>query len=534
MSSTMSQINTSHRRRARQPRSRKNKSITVDRLETAVPRSACDNQIVTILREDIESDRVVPQPESCQLEDLPEGSILTPVNDDGWNVLTRPPRDECYHRPERSRQLAFSPTPALPSVSLALDWLQLAHDPSMSDEDASPSFQYSRPGSNSVEEPSPSFSFYPLCFEAINDRLLSYYHSNMTAVPWTNPSTALNPLRSILPLIGAFMPLRNAVMALSAAHYPLELSTCLTYKSQALSTFSEAIQDATNDSILEHLLATLLVLFNLQSVESGYGQWRMHLRGACQLLMARFRTRDVQVVLRERALLHSIVLQISWYDTACALLSLQACEVPDCFVRPAVLLSMEKTLDPAIGGMADTVGCPESIYLVMRGIVNGDITSPAEVLRDCPSDICGLVGKATSPNHATDRYHCEQAWKYGLVVYLLTMRREHIGRASLMDFCTNLVKTYTHHLTCSSFQKQLLLPVVIAGAQVDDLEAREWFEAYCARHRSVVKFAAYEDGLRILKETWLLRDEQMAKGLVPTACWADVTAPHGESQYMLG
>lgn len=320
-------------------------------------------------------------------------------------------------------------------------------------------------------------------------------------------------------------------MALSAAHYPMELSLCLTYKSQALTTFSAAIQDATDDKILENLLATSLVLFNLHSVESGYGQWRVHLRGACQLLVARLGGHDVDTVLRQRPLLHSIVLQISWYDTACAMLSLQPCEIPDHFVRPAILSSMETGPD---GGMADTVGCPESIYLVMRGIVNGEITSAEEILSRTPLDLSALVGGAASSSHATDRYCCEQAWKYGLVVYLLTARRQHVEKSRLLSFCTELVRTYTGNLASSSFQKQLLLPLVITGAQVDDLDAREWFRAYCERHGSEVKFALYEDGLRIMEATWQLRDEQRAKGLVPSSCWADVTLGRQENQYMLG
>lgn len=440
-------------------------------------------------------------------------------------------RDACDAVLVPQEKQALSPIPGSPSFSLVMGWLQSNHDQSISDEeDILTSYCFSWPLSVGTGRSSPSLMSYKPRFETVHDRLLSHYCNNVIAIPWTNPASDLNPLRLLLPLIEDFPPLRNAVMALSATHYPMELSTCLTYKSQALSTFSEAIQNVTNDVILGHLLATLLVLFNLQSVESGFGQWRVHLRGAYQLLMARFRTEDVRLVLQQQPLLHSIVLQISWYDTAWAMMSLQACEVPDHFVRPAVLLSMENNR----GGMADTVGCSESIYLIMRGIINGDVTSVEEVLRSDPSNLSVLVGRAFSPSHAADRYFCEQAWKYGLVVYLVTKRREHVERAQFVKFCTNLVTTYTRSLSCSSFQKQVLLPMVVAGAQVDDMEIREYFREYCVRYRSEVKYALYEDGLHIMETTWALRDEQKAKGLVPTACWVDVTTHHPEKHYMLG
>lgn len=477
--------------------------------------------------EEIENSRVEGQPECAEWYEL------TPSTGEESRVIVHSsPGGGCAPRLGHSRRPVVLPsTPASPTLSLVLEWLESGCGVSASDENEPTSRAWNRPNDTEIDHPSPGWSINTPCFETINDKLLSHFCNDLMAVPWTRPATELNSLRSILPLIGAFVPLRNAVMALSAAHYPMELSTCLTYKSQALSTFSAAIQDATDYRTLEHLLATSLVLFNLHSVESAYGQWRVHLRGACQLLMARFRGRDVDLVLRQRPLLHSIVLQISWYDTACAMLSLQPCEIPDHFVRPAILLSMEKATD---GGMADTVGCPESIYLVMRGIINGDITSADEILSRTPSDLSTLIGKGVSASHATNRYYCEQAWKYGLVVYLLTTRRQHIEKVQLLSFCTELVKTYTGNLAASSFQKQLLLAIVITGAQVDDLEVREWFRAYCKRHQSEVKFAAYEDGLHIMAETWVLRDEQRAKGLVPTSCWADVTPCHQENQYMLG
>ena len=472
-------------------------------------------------------------PESySSVESPPDTPNLVPLIEEDCLMIARRSLPNAWDAQlVRAEKQIFSPISGSPSFSLVLEWLPTNHDESISDEgDILSSDCCSWPLSVGTGRASPSLMSYKPCFETVHDRLLSHYCNNVIAIPWTNPASDLNPLRLLLPLIGDFVPLRNAVMALSATHYPMELSTCLTYKSQALSTFSEAIQDANNDVILGHLLATLLVLFNLHSVESGFGQWRVHLRGACQLLMARFRTEDVRLVLRQQSLLHSIVLQISWYDTAWAMMSLQACEIPDHFVRPAVLLSMENNC----GGMADTVGCPESIYLIMRGIINGDITTVEEVFGSDPSSLSVLVSQEFSPSHATDRYCCEQAWKYGLVVYLVTKRREHVERAQFVEFCTNLVTIYTRNLSCSSFQKQLLLPVVIAGAQVDDIETRQCFREYCVRHRSEVKYALYEDGLNIMETTWTLRDEQKAKGLVPTACWADVTTHHPEKQYMLG
>lgn len=66
------------------------------------------------------------------------------------------------------------------------------------------------------------------------------------------------------------------------------------------------------------------------------------------------------------------------------------------------------------------------------------------------------------------------------------------------------------------------------------METRERFREYCFRHRAEVKYALFEDGLHIMEATWTLRDEQKAKDLMPTRCWADVTTHHPEKQYMFG
>ena len=483
---------------------------------------ACDRR-----SREIESNRGEPQSETHELY------VLTPSTEAETSVVVHSPGSggrNVGH--ERLMRRIMLPTRDSPSLNLVLEWLQSNSDVTRSPDEDSTWIPWSWSGEDRGNRTSPALTIYNLNLETTSERLLSYYCNDLTTVPWTNPAAELNSLRSILPLVTAFVPLRNAVMAFSAAHYPLELSRSLAYKSQALTTFSAAMEDATDDKVLENLLATSLVLFNLLSVESGYGQWRVHLRGACQLLVARFRGQDVATVLRQRPLLHSIVLQISWYDTACAMLSLQPCEIPDHFVRPAILWSMETGTG---GGMCDTVGCPESIYLVMRGIVNRDITSAEEILSKTPLDFSALVGgAAASSSDSIDRYCCEQAWKYGLVVYLLTSRRQHVDNYQLLGFCTELVRFYTGKLTSSSLQKQLLLPTVFAGAQVDDLETRQWFRAYCQRHGSRVKFAGYRDGLNIMEATWQLRDEQRAKGLAPTSCWADVTLCRQENQYMLG
>jgi hypothetical protein len=375
-----------------------------------------------------------------------------------------------------------------------------------------------------------------------NAGLLAYYQNTVALVPWTNPASELNSLRLIMPLVDGFQPLLHAVVALSAAHYPLGLSARLGYKSQALSTFSDAIEAAaatTADAHLDRLLATVLVLLNLQSVESGYGQWRTHLAGARHLLDARFRSHNVGQVLRRNPMLHRVVLQISWYDTMVSLLSLAPCEIPDRFSEAVVSLSVEQMQGAAHGGMLDTVGCPEAQFLTMRRMAKGEISEVDEIWKG--GNTATDVRAVHSGRHhdAVDVHHTEQVWKFASVVYLLTRRRmvedeQEERDIALLEFCTRLIMDHAQCLSSSPFHKQLNFALVVAGAQVDGPADRDFFRSYCLRHRCEIKWAVFESGLSILEETWALRDRQADQGVRPSACWSDITANHGKNQYMLG
>jgi hypothetical protein len=104
-----------------------------------------------------------------------------------------------------------------------------------------------------------------------------------------------------------------------------------------------------------------------------------------------------------------------------------------------------------------------------------------------------------------------------------------------MQICTRLVMDYAHYLTLSALQKQLLYPIVITGAEVDDKEKRNIFEQYCKSWTKESNFMIFNSGLNILKETWALRDKQLAAREAPTATWANITAGRDSRfQYMLG
>lgn len=417
-----------------------------------------------------------------------------------------------------------------------LDWLGTDYDQTCFPEDYAfrTASTPSTPCSFTIIYPtissSPDSALNPL-----DRRLLEYYEDHVSLVPWTNPSNPMNSLRSIMPLIFQSQSLLNAVMALSAAHRQVDLPARLAYKSKALSSFSEILGDADCDSRLDELLAIVLVLLTLQSVENGRGSWRMHLRGARQILNRRLSDRNVVEELRENTTLRSIVLQICWYDTVWALLSLCPHEIPDLYRSAAIAVNLDRLEGSSHGGMSDTVGCPERLYLLMSHIVNGEITSLEDVHQHQLTDVKIFLQNGISADDAIDMMHVENVWKYAAIIYLLTTQRSHVKEKQMMGICTRLVMDHAQCLASSISQKQLLVALVITGAQVDNATKRNTFVCYCEHWQRLIKHAVYESGLHILRETWTLRDQQSANGEEPTACWVDVTAGADYyQQYMLG
>ena len=108
--------------------------------------------------------------------------------------------------------------------------------------------------------------------------------------------------------------------------------------------------------------------------------------------------------------------------------------------------------------------------------------------------------------HSTqDRYHCAEAWRYALLIYIervFRWDREGPRPAALK----RLVRKTLDHVRCcrrtSQTQKQLLLPVFLAGSETGDEEMRRFTREYCRWWANRSRYNMFNSASALLDEVW--------------------------------
>lgn len=103
-----------------------------------------------------------------------------------------------------------------------------------------------------------------------------------------------------------------------------------------------------------------------------------------------------------------------------------------------------------------------------------------------------------------DRYHCAEAWRYALLLYLESVfKRDHPRRSAAI---TRLARKTLDHTRCcrrtSQTQKQLLLPVFLAGSETSDAEMRDYVKDYCTHWAAKSGYSMFSSVPVLLDEVW--------------------------------
>lgn len=166
-------------------------------------------------------------------------------------------------------------------------------------------------------------------------------------------------------------------------------------------------------------------------------------------------------------------------------------------------------------------------------VVIQDLDMIAEVLQgaDPTADVEETL------NSKQDRHHCAEAWRYALLIYIERVfrwdRKSH--RPSGLTLLVR--KTLDHVRSCrrtSQTQKQLLLPVFLAGSETADEEMRRFATEYCQWWATRSRYNMFNSATLLLEEIW--------EGDHTHAWWGSVIdqkTRHGEAgeagmQFLLG
>ncbi|KAJ5618750.1 hypothetical protein N7510_002734 [Penicillium lagena] len=103
-----------------------------------------------------------------------------------------------------------------------------------------------------------------------------------------------------------------------------------------------------------------------------------------------------------------------------------------------------------------------------------------------------------------DRYHCAEAWRYALLLYIESVFKSDHQRCTARQ--NKVLRSTIDHTKCcrrtSQTQKQLLLPVFLAGSVTSDQDTREFVKDYCTYWGEKSRYSMFNSVPLLLDEVW--------------------------------
>lgn len=105
-----------------------------------------------------------------------------------------------------------------------------------------------------------------------------------------------------------------------------------------------------------------------------------------------------------------------------------------------------------------------------------------------------------------DRYHCAEAWRYASLLYIERVFKCNGNRRRRPRPISRLVRLTLDHVRCvrrtSQIQKQLLLPVFLAGSETVDEDMRELVKEYCKYWAEKTRYEMFSTVPALLEDIW--------------------------------
>jgi hypothetical protein len=116
-----------------------------------------------------------------------------------------------------------------------------------------------------------------------------------------------------------------------------------------------------------------------------------------------------------------------------------------------------------------------------------------------------------------DSYHCAEAWRCTLLIYIERVFKWNRTDSPPQSIYRLARKTLDHVRCCrrsSLIQKQLLLPVFLAGCELTDLDAQELVRSYCTWWTEKSHYEMFQTAGSLLEDIWTRRSETFWWGVV--------------------
>ena len=132
-------------------------------------------------------------------------------------------------------------------------------------------------------------------------------------------------------------------------------------------------------------------------------------------------------------------------------------------------------------------------------------------------------------HYKEDIHHCAEAWRYGLLIYINRVFKWERSQPAprTMEFLAR--RTLNHVSSCrytSMVQKQLLLPVFLAGCETTDEHLRQVARDYCIWWNERSRYAMFLTTHALLEEVWSNDD--------PKSWWGSIIDQKSRSHIGMG
>lgn len=120
-------------------------------------------------------------------------------------------------------------------------------------------------------------------------------------------------------------------------------------------------------------------------------------------------------------------------------------------------------------------------------------------------------------HHKEDLHHCAEAWRYGLLIYINRVFKWQRNQPAPRTMAFLARRTLNHVSSCrrnSMIQKQLLLPVFLAGCETKDQHLRQVARNYCTWWNDQTRYDMFLTTHALLEEVWSNDDPQSWWGSV--------------------
>ncbi|EED17155.1 hypothetical protein TSTA_022110 [Talaromyces stipitatus ATCC 10500] len=112
------------------------------------------------------------------------------------------------------------------------------------------------------------------------------------------------------------------------------------------------------------------------------------------------------------------------------------------------------------------------------------------------------MGNADDVSVSTSTYHLFEAWRKCVLLYANRVFLEHERSPKIMYFSRLILD----HISCireeSDLQKQVLLPLFLAGAETQSEDDRHFCRVFCAKMLSKTTYSLFTDTRLILEQIW--------------------------------